>query len=222
MKTIAVVDDERDIVDIVSFYLEKERFRTSKFFDGKSFYKAFKKENFDAVVLDLMLPDINGVSLIEIIRRNEDKSHLPIIVLTAKSSETDIISVLESGADSYITKPFNGRVLTARVKALLRNKKVINKIDVANISINVEQHRIFCKEKEINLTHTEFEILKHLASRPGKVFTRSDLLDSIWKYAEEEPFDRAIDVHIRHIRSKLGKCGECIETIRGVGYKIKI
>jgi two-component system alkaline phosphatase synthesis response regulator PhoP len=221
VKTIAVVDDEQDIVDIVSFYLEKEGFKTRKFFDGESFYKALKKDDFDAVILDLMLPGIDGVSLIEVVRKNENKSHLPIIVLTAKSSESDIVSVLESGADSYITKPFSGKVLAARVKALLRNKSARSSGSFESISIDNEQFKVFCKDRETLLTKTEFKILSLLLSRPGKVFTRPEFLDIVWGGNNEEPFDRSIDVHIRHIRKKLGECGNYIKTVRGIGYKIE-
>ncbi len=222
MRNIAIVDDEKDIVEIVSFYLNREGFEVKKFFDGDTFLRALNKSTFDAVVLDLMLPHIDGISIIKFIRKSNDFAQLPIIVLTAKSSETDIVSVLEAGADNYITKPFNGRVLVAHIKALLRDRGTKDKIEFGFLRIDKEQFRAFCKEREIILTKTEFNILNLLLSRAGKVFTRSELLDSVWEKVEDEPFDRAIDVHIRHIRSKLGECGKYIETIRGVGYKIKI
>ncbi len=219
VKKIAVVDDEKDIVEIVSFYLRKEGFETQAFFDGTSFFNALAESNFGAVVLDLMLPGIDGITLINMIRNSEQFYRLPIIVLTAKSNERDIVSVLEAGADNYVTKPFNGKVLAARVKALLRRNMGKNKVKFGYLRIDEEQFKVFCKERETILTKTEFGMLKLLLSRPGKVFTRSEFLDKLWGDAAEEPFDRSIDVHIRHIREKLGECGKYIVTIRGIGYK---
>jgi len=218
VKKIAVVDDEKDIAEIVSFYLRKEGFETEEFFDGESFLKALFGTHFDAVVLDLMLPGVDGVSVIEIIRKNFEE--LPVIVLTAKSDEEDIVSVLEKGADNYITKPFRGKVLAAKVKALLRKGAKNGVIKCGDLLLSEEKFKVFCKGKEIFLTKTEFDILKLLLSRQGKVFTRAEFLDKIWHDADEEPFDRSIDVHIRHIRKKLGDCGKYIVTIYGVGYKI--
>lgn len=220
MKKIAVVDDEKDIVEIVSFYLEREGFEIKKFYDGESFLKSLYAESFDAVVLDLMLPGIDGSSLIKIIRENKEFAALPIIVLTAKSSEEDILQILESGADNYITKPFKGRVLAARVKALLRRTSRSEFIVFKGIRMDNERFEVYCNGKKVPLTRKEFEILGLLLSRPGKVFTRAEFLDRIWNGASEEPFDRSIDVHIRHIREKLGECGKYIVTVRGVGYKI--
>ncbi len=220
LKKIAVVDDEKDIVEIVSFYLEREGFEIKKFYDGESFLKSLYSESFDAVVLDLMLPGIDGSSLIKIIRENKEFASLPIIVLTAKSSEEDILQILESGADNYITKPFKGRVLAARVKALLRRTSRSEFIVFKGIKMDNERFEVYCNGKKVPLTRKEFEILGLLLSRPGKVFTRAEFLDCIWNGAPEEPFDRSIDVHIRHIREKLGECGKYIVTVRGVGYKI--
>ena len=220
LKKIAVVDDEKDIVEIVSFYLEREGFEIKKFYDGESFLKSLYSESFDAVVLDLMLPGIDGSSLIKIIRENKEFASLPIIVLTAKSSEEDILQILESGADNYITKPFKGRVLAARVKALLRRTSRSEFIVFKGIRMDNERFEVYCNGKKVPLTRKEFEILGLLLSRPGKVFTRAEFLDCIWNSAPEEPFDRSIDVHIRHIREKLGECGKYIVTVRGVGYKI--
>ncbi len=220
MKKVAVVDDERDIVEIVSFYLEREGFEIKSFYNGESFLKALYSENFDAVVLDLMLPGIDGNSLINIIRRNKKFSAIPIIVLTAKSSEEDILRILESGADNYITKPFKGRVLAARIKALLRRVSASDFIAFKDIRMDNERFEVYCKDKKILLTRKEFEILGLLLKHPGKVFTRAEFLDRVWNGASEEPFDRSIDVHIRHIREKMGECGKYIVTVRGVGYKI--
>ncbi len=220
LKKIAVVDDEKDIVEIVSFYLEREGFEIKKFYDGESFLKSLYSESFDAVVLDLMLPGIDGSSLIKIIRENKEFASLPIIVLTAKSSEEDILQILESGADNYITKPFKGRVLAARVKALLRRTSRSEFIVFKGIKMDNERFEVYCNGKKVPLTRKEFEILGLLLSRPGRVFTRAEFLDRIWSGAPEEPFDRSIDVHIRHIREKLGECGKYIVTVRGVGYKI--
>ncbi len=220
MKKIAVVDDEKDIAEIVSFYLEREGFETFVFYDGESFLKALYSDGFDAVILDLMLPGIDGVSLIRIIRRDKKFSLLPILVVTAKNGEDDILDVLDSGADSYVTKPFKGRVLAARLKALLRRGSPSDVLVFGDIILDKERFEVRCGDRKVILTRKEFGILELLMEHPGKVFTRTEFLNRLWNNVEEEPFDRSVDVHIRHLREKLGKCGKYIVTIRGVGYKI--
>ncbi len=220
MKKIAVVDDEKDIAEIISFYLKREGFETEIFYNGENFLKELYRNGFDGIVLDLMLPGIDGVSLIKIIRNNRTFSSIPILVITAKSGEEDILEVLNSGADNYVTKPFNGKVLAARVKALLRRKTSSNILVCGDIRLDKEKFEVYCANRKIFLTKKEFSILELLMEYPGKVFSRVEFLDRLWKDADEEPFDRSIDVHIRHLREKLGKCGKYITTVRGIGYKI--
>jgi len=220
MRKVAVIDDEEDIVKIVSFYLEREGFAVRGFSNGELFLRAINNETFDCIVLDLMLPGISGEDLLKILRRDEKTASIPVIVLTAKGEESNIVSVFEIGADDYVVKPFKGRVLAARVKALLRNKYPASSLHSGELVLEPEKFKVFCSGKEVFLTSTEFEILRLLMSNKGRVFSRDEILNFVWKERADEPFDRVIDVHIRHIREKLGKCGNKIKTIRGVGYRI--
>jgi len=220
MRKIAVIDDEEDIIKIVSFYLEREGFAVRGFSNSELFLKAINNETFDCIVLDLMLPGISGEDLLKILRRDEKTASIPVIVLTAKGEESNIVSVFEIGADDYVVKPFKGRVLAARVKALLRNKYPASSLHSGELILEPEKFKVFCSGKEVFLTSTEFEILRLLMSNKGRVFSRDEILNFVWKERAGEPFDRVIDVHIRHIREKLGKCGNKIKTIRGVGYRI--
>lgn len=220
MKKIAIVDDEEDIIKIVSFYLEREGFKVEGFLSGELLLKSISKEVFDCIVLDLMLPGISGEDLLKMLRNSNETASVPVIVLTAKGDESDIVSVFEMGADDYVVKPFKGRVLAARVKALLRKKFPTVSLRSGGLILDPEKFKVFCGEKEIFLTSTEFEILRLLMSKKGRVFNRNEILNFVWRERADEPFDRVVDVHIRHIREKLGKCGGKIRTIRGVGYKI--
>ncbi len=220
MQKIAVVDDEEDIIKIVSFYLEREGFTVEGFSSGELLLKAANKEMFGCIVLDLMLPGISGEDLLKILRRGGKTASVPIIVLTAKGEESNIVSVFEMGANDYVVKPFKGRVLAARIKALLKNKFPAIALRCGGLILNPEKFKVFCNEKEVFLTSTEFKILRLLMSKKDRVFSRNEILNCVWKETTDEPFDRVIDVHIRHIREKLGKCGNKIKTIRGVGYRV--
>ncbi len=219
MRRIAVVDDEEDIIKIVSFYLEREGFIVEGFSNGELLLKAMNNEIFDCIVLDLMLPGISGEDLLKMLRKDEKTASVPIIVLTAKGDEADIVSVFEIGANDYVVKPFKGRVLAARVKALLRRKSSAVSLRSGGLILDPEKFKVFCNGREVYLTSTEFEILRLLMSKKGRVFNRDEILNSVWKERTDEPFDRVIDVHIRHIREKLGECENKIKTVRGVGYK---
>ncbi len=221
MKVIAVVDDERDITDLVAFHLEKEGFSVRKFFNGGAFIKSLMQEAYDCIVLDLMLPDIDGISITKFLKANEKTANIPLIMLTAKGSEEDIVLGLEAGADNYVTKPFSPRVLTAKVKVLTRGRKNEKIIRRDKLSIDTEKHKVNCGTKAIVLTATEFRMLEILAENEEKLFTRGDLLNRVWGYSAS-PTHRAVDVHIKHIREKLGGCGCYLKTIRGIGYKFSL
>ncbi len=220
MKKIAIVDDEEDIIKIVSFYLEREGFKVEGFLSGELLLKSISKEVFDCIVLDLMLPGISGEDLLRVLRNSNETASVPVIVLTAKGDESDNVSVFEMGADDYVVKPFKGRVLAARVRALLRKKFPTVSLRSGGLILDPEKFKVFCGEKEIFLTSTEFEILRLLMSKKERVFNRNEILNFVWKERADEPFDRVVDVHIRHIREKLGECGNKIKTVRGVGYKV--
>lgn len=226
-KTILVTDDEEHILELIKFNLEREGYNVLLCENGEDSISIVQNNAIDLVVLDLMLPGIDGIEVLKRLRKMDKFEKLPVIMLTAKSEESDRILGLEIGADDYITKPFSVRELVARIKAVLRrsevkqenNNKVIN---VKDLVINIEKHIVTINGNSVELTLKEFELLKILSENRGKVLSRNFLLDEIWGY-EYFGETRTVDVHIRHLRKKIGddKSNEYIETIRGVGYKMK-
>ena len=223
-KLIAIVDDEPDIVELVSINLKKAMFKAKGFSDAESFYRFLEEKIPDLIILDLMLPDADGLEICKYLKKEDKFSSIPIIMLTAKGDETDKILGLEFGADDYVTKPFSPRELVARVRAILRRRRNIEesgKLDVGGILIiDTEKYEVFVEGKRVELTSTEFRILKLLLSKKSKVFSRDDILDYLWGH-EKIVLDRTIDVHIKHLRDKLGKAGRFIKNIRGIGYKLE-
>lgn len=225
-KLIAIVDDEPDILNLVSLSLEKAGFVTEKFEIAGEFYKFLNKNIPDLLVLDLMLPDIDGFDVCKELKKDERYSSIPIIMLTARGDVTDRILGLEFGADDYVVKPFSPRELVARVKAVLRRgevKKELQKtIEVGNIlKIDLQKFQVFVEDKKLDLTSTEFKIVELLAGRKGWVYSRNQILDHLWGN-DKIVVDRTIDVHIRNLREKLGKAGDLIKNVRGVGYKLEV
>lgn len=223
-KLIAVVDDEEDIVDLITHHLEKEKFKVEPFYDGESILEYTKKNKPSLVILDLMLPGVDGLEVCKVLKRDEQTSSIPIIMLTAKSTETDKVVGLELGADDYITKPFSPRELIARVKSVLRRieakQQVAKIIEIGELRVDLAKYQVTINKKRVDLTTTEFKLLSVLVSRIGWVFNRQQLLDEIWDY-DRVVLDRTIDVHIRNLREKLGKYGNYIKSMRGVGYKFE-
>ena len=223
-KHILVVDDEADLVELVSYNLKKEGFNVDSALDGEKALSKIKKGRYDLVVLDLMLPGIQGMELCRILRNDPKTEALPIIMLTAKGEEVDKILGLEMGADDYVTKPFSPRELVARVKAVLRRameKPAPEKIlKAGELVIDRERYTVSVKGKSIKLSATEFKLLLFLAERKGKVFNREQLLDAVWgDEAFVEP--RTVDVHIRRLRSQIEEDPahpRYIKTLRGIGY----
>lgn len=223
-RLVAVVDDEPDILELVSIHLTKANYTVETFQDPQSFFKFLKNNKPDLLILDLMLPDSDGMDICRYMKKTEQFSSIPIIMLTAKSDETDKILGLEMGADDYVTKPFSPRELVARVNAVLRRKSQVieEKIEIgALLEIFPRKFETVVDGKKVNLTTTEFRILKTLASRIGWVFSREQLLDELWGH-DKVVIDRTIDVHIKHLREKLGKAGRYIKNIRGLGYKLEV
>jgi len=221
---IAVVDDEPDILELVSLHLQRAGFRVATYSDGEAFYKGLSDAKPSLAILDLMLPDIDGVDICKYLRNSSDYADLPIIMLTARGDETDRVLGLEIGADDYVTKPFSPRELVARVKAVLRrgSKKPSQKTMVVGgrIIIDIDRHEVRLDDRKISLTSTEFRILQLLASKPGWVFSREKILDFLWGQ-EKIVVDRTVDVHIKHLREKLGDAAGWIKNIRSVGYKLE-
>jgi len=220
---IAVIDDEPDILELVSLHLTKSNFKVKGFLNAESFFKFLSSRMPDLIILDLMLPDSDGIEICKYLKSKEDLKFIPIIMLTARASETDKVLGLELGADDYVTKPFSPRELVARVKAVLRRKTQDSgkKIKIGDILlIDLNKFQVFVENKKIDLTPTEFRILKILASKKGWVFTRDQILDHLWGQ-EKAVLDRTIDVHIKNLREKLGKAAKFIKNIRGIGYKIE-
>jgi len=220
---IAVIDDELDILELVSLHLTKASFKVKGFLNAESFFKFLSSKIPDLIILDLMLPDADGIEICKYLKSNQNFSSIPIIMLTARADEADKVLGLELGADDYVTKPFSPRELVARVKAVLRRKTQDSgkKIKIGEILlIDLNKFEVFVENKKIDLTPTEFRILKILASKKGWVFTRDQILDHLWGY-EKAVLDRTIDVHIKNLREKLGEAAKFIKNVRGVGYKIE-
>ena len=222
---IFVVDDEEDILELVNFVLSKESYRVQKFVTGEDLLKAIKTDKPDLLLLDLMLPGIDGFDICKIIKNDEKLSDIPIIMLTAKGDEVDVVSGLELGADDYVVKPFSARVLTARIKAILRRGKNIlgnddSIIEVESLKIHPGRHEVSINGEYLDLTFSEFRLLQLLAQKRGWVYTRYQIVDAL-RGSDYPVTERAIDVQVVGLRKKLGPHGKYIETVRGVGYRFK-
>jgi DNA-binding response OmpR family regulator len=222
---VLVVDDEKTLVKALSFNLEKEGFKVEQAYDGEEALRKVFELKPDIVVLDLMLPEVDGF---EVCRRIRKKLDVPIIMLTARSEDIDKVLGLELGADDYLTKPFNSRELVARIKAILRRSVVREEearklIQIGKLQVDLLQHRVRLGEQEVGLTSKEFALLSFLAANAGNVYSREQLLEQVWGYDYYGDV-RTVDVHIRHLREKLEKDPgnpELIITVWGTGYKIR-
>ncbi len=219
--TILLVDDEDAVQKLLTYPLEHEGFRVIQARDGEEALRRFDGEHVDLVVLDLMLPKLDGL---EVCRRLRARSAVPIIMLTARDDELDKVLGLELGADDYITKPFSIREFRSRVRALLRRASLgaadgRDRITAEGLALDLSKRTVELDGRPVELTYVEFELLRTLAARPGRVYSRQALLQSLWgDYAYREP--RTIDVHVRHLREKLAD-SELIQTVRGVGYRLR-
>jgi len=223
-KLIAIVDDEPDILELVSIHLEKANYKTVKFDKAEEFLEYLEEKTPDLLILDLMLPDIDGIEICKQLKSDHKTSNFPIIMLTARGDEFDKVLGLELGADDYITKPFSTRELVARVKAVLRRNRIETSESTININddlvIDLQRYSVTVNDHPVDLTSTEFNILKILASKKGWVFSREQLLQHLWG-DEKIVISRTIDVHIKHIREKLGTASKYVKNVRGVGYKLE-
>lgn len=222
---ILVVDDEEDILELVEYNLTRQGFRVSAAATGEEAVSIARSQLPDLVVLDLMLPGVDGLDVCRILKNDPLTADVPIIMLTAKTQEADVVMGLDVGADDYVTKPFSPRVLLARIRAVLRRRETapaadLETIKVRDVIIHPGRHEVLIKGKPVSLTYTEFRLLHLLARRPGWVFTRSHIVDAV-RGPDHPVTERSVDVQIAGLRKKLGQCGSYIETVRGVGYRIK-
>ncbi len=223
-KSILIVEDEKDIVDLVAYHLKQAGFSVISALDGPSGLERAKKEHPGLVILDLMLPGMDGKDICRALKSNPLTQSIPIIMLTAKAEEVDRIVGFELGADDYVTKPFSPRELVLRVNAILRRNEAPPEgekmIQIDDLLIDIDRHQVSIKKNSLHLTSTEFKLLTELVSNRGRVQTRERLLDKVWGYTYEG-YARTVDTHIRRLREKLGKTGDLIETLRGVGYRFR-
>jgi two-component system alkaline phosphatase synthesis response regulator PhoP len=221
---ILVVDDEDDILELLSYNLRREGYQVQCCRSGEEGLKLAREQPYDLILLDLMLPAVDGLDVCRILKAEHRTSRVPIIMLTAKGEDPDIVTGLELGAEDYITKPFSPRVLLARLKAVLRRKKKDLEdhgfVRSHDLVIDPARHEVLFKGEPIPLTATEFGILHFLALRPGWVFSREQIISAV-KGDDYPVTDRAVDVQIVGLRKKLGDAGTCIETVRGIGYRFK-
>ncbi|MBX3179959.1 MAG: response regulator transcription factor [Candidatus Hydrogenedentes bacterium] len=222
-ETILIVEDEADILELLRYNLNREGYHVLEATTGEAALDIIRKSSPDLVLLDLMLPKIDGLEVCRRVRGSNDHKTLPVIILTAKGEEADVVAGLELGADDYITKPFSPRVLLARLRAVLRRQSLDipgddESVQIHNIAIHPGRHEVLVDGEVVNLTRTEFQVLHYLARRPGWVFTRYQIVDAVHgdDYAVTE---RSVDVQIVGLRKKLGTAGKHIETVRGVGYR---
>jgi len=223
---IVVIEDETDILEVIAYNLKREGYEVVTSTSGEDGLEKIEKTKPNLVVLDLMLPEVDGIELCRKLKADPVTQGIPVIMVTAKGEESDVVLGLGVGADDYVTKPFSPRELTARVKAVLRRSKGRAEVDKGErlafegIVIDPQRHEVEVDDESVLLTATEFRLLHFLASHPGRVFTRDHLLTRVIG-DDAIVIDRNIDVHVRAIRKKLGSRRELIETIRGVGYRFK-
>jgi len=223
MPEILIIEDERDIAEAVEYNLKREGFKVAKAYDGINGLRLAEEKIPALILLDLMLPGIDGLEVCRKLKKNAKTQNIPIIMLTAKGEETDKVVGLELGAEDYITKPFGVKELVARVKTVLRRSGVKTEtprtiIKYKDLEVDPERHEVRSGGRSIELTAKEFQLLYYLAQNEGKAFSRDRLLDSVWGI-EVAIETRTVDVHMRRLREKLGKAGKHLVTLRGVGYK---
>ncbi len=222
---ILVVDDEEDILELVRYNLLKNGYRVTCVSSGEQAIEKLKQETPQIILLDLMLPGMDGLDVCRNLRSNPATSSIPIIMITAKGEDADIVSGLELGADDYLTKPFSPRVLLARIRALLRRNKLdeldeTSVLKIHQLVINPVRHEVLVNGEPLALTATEFSLLHFIARRPGWVFSRDQIISAV-KGDDYPVTERSVDVQIVGLRKKLGDSGDLIETVRGVGYRFK-
>ena len=219
---IYLLEDDESIRKFVLYALNNTGLEAVGFELAAEFWDAVEKEQPELVLLDIMLPDEDGLSVLRQLRMRSATARVPVILLTAKSTEYDKVVGLDSGADDYVTKPFGTMELVSRIRALLRRARPASEVAVYTygaLTLDTESHQVHVGDQSTALTYKEYELLRLFCSRPGRAFTRDELLQRIWGY-DYDGENRTVDVHIKTLRTKLGECGELIETVRGVGYRL--
>ncbi len=223
-KKILIIDDEKDLIELIGYQLRKEGFAIESTNNPLKAISLARATSPSLVILDVMMPDLNGYQLCQLIREDEQLKNIPVIFLTAKTDSADRVKGLELGADDYLAKPFEFRELLLRVKSVLRrsgDKASVQKniLVSGKLVVDTDRFTVICNGKEASLTATEFKLLQLLMERKGRVQTRENLLVNVWNY-EADIETRTVDTHVRRLREKLGDCGNIIETVRGIGYRI--
>jgi len=221
---ILVIEDDKHISKLVKYNLEKAGYDSTVVEDGEEALDVLGKQGADLIILDIMLPKMDGFEVCRAIKQNNKLKNIPVIMLTAKGEEVDRIVGLELGADDYVVKPFSPRELMLRVKAILRRGKAEESpkdiIKIGTLVIDIPKHRVTVNNKEVELTPIEFKLLVTLIERNGRIQSRDQLLSDVWDM-HSDVFTRTVDTHIKRLREKLGKMGDIIETVRGLGYRCK-
>jgi len=225
MQTVLIIEDEKDLAELIAFHLEKEGFRSLVVSDGITGLQEAKNSHPDLILLDLMLPGMMGTELCRILKGSEQTAGIPIIMLTAKGEEIDRVVGFEMGADDYVVKPFSNRELMLRVRAVLRRsgakEEQVTTLSLGELVIDTQRHLVSVSGTEIILTSTEYKLLMNLAERAGRVQSREILLQNVWGYNYFGD-TRTVDTHLTRLRTKLGSAGEMIKTVRGFGYKLEL
>jgi two-component system phosphate regulon response regulator PhoB len=222
---IFIVEDEEDILDLLRYHLSREGYMVTAAVNGEDALTEIPRKMPDLILLDLMLPGLDGLEVCRMLKKDSKTFNIPIVMVTAKGEESDVVTGLELGADDYVTKPFSMKVLIARVRTVLRRRQegpadTSSAVHIHELVIDPGRREVLVKGKPVELTFTEFSLLHFLAGRPGWVMTRNQIIDAV-RGEDYAVTDRAVDVQIVGLRKKLGKCAEYIQTVRGVGYRFK-
>lgn len=221
---IFCVEDDSSIRDLMIYTLNSAGFQAKGFAEGESFFEALREQKPDLIMLDVMLPGDDGITILKKLKAQSDTAHIPIIMATAKGTEFDKVIGLDLGADDYLTKPFGMMEMIARIKAVLRRsmpKEELNILLAGQLELNLNEHTVTVGGKRVQLTLKEFEMLRLFMEHIGRVYTRNQLLSKIWG-ADYIGETRTVDVHIGTLRTKLGQCSDYIQTVRGVGYRMEV
>jgi len=223
MKQIIIIEDETPLRELIAFNLSKSGFSTTEAPDANFALQCISEKEFDLILLDLMLPGLQGIDFLKIIKSNEKHKNIPVMIVSAKNSEKDIVAGLNTGADDYLTKPFSIHILQAKVSAMMRRQAgyISDILFHKGIEVNADKHITTVDGKVVKISSKEFQLLSMFIKYPGKVFTRSQLLDSIWGY-DSEVYTRTVDVHISSLRKKLGKKGILIQSLPKIGYRMEV